>query len=307
MKWLFIIDPIEELNYETDSTYAIMKEAFRQGIEVFYCTVQDLFYKNQVSCISRSFFLTDKYYDLGQSNISLLDSFNIIFMRKDPPYDIAFHYATELLSLSKSLVINSPQALRDFNEKLIILPFLEYIPDTMVTASELQIKDFLKGHSDGFILKSLASYQGRSVEWITKDDEDSKKLLKAYTKNFTTPVMIQEYIPDVQIGDKRILVLGGKIIGAVLREPLKNNYLANLGQGGIARKTTITDLEKEIVNSVSEFLLKNGLHFVGFDVISEYLTEINITCPTGIVHINKLNNIILEKQVVDYFLNLVKN
>ncbi len=307
MKWLFIIDPIEELNYETDSTYAIMKEAFRQGIEVFYCTVQDLFYKNQVSCISRSFFLTDKYYDLGQSNISLLDSFNIIFMRKDPPYDIAFHYATELLSLSKSLVINSPQALRDFNEKLIILPFLEYIPDTMVTASELQIKDFLKGHSDGFILKSLASYQGRSVEWITKDDEDSKKLLKAYTKNFTTPVMIQEYIPDVQIGDKRILVLGGKIIGAVLREPLKNNYLANLGQGGIARKTTITDLEKEIVNSVSEFLLKNGLHFVGFDVIGEYLTEINITCPTGIVHINKLNNIILEKQVVDYFLNLVKN
>ena len=307
MKWLFIIDPIEELNYETDSTYAIMKEAFRQGIEVFYCTVQDLFYKNQVSCISRSFFLTDKYYDLGQSNISLLDSFNIIFMRKDPPYDIAFHYATELLSLSKSLVINSPQALRDFNEKLIILPFLEYIPDTMVTASELQIKDFLKGHSDGFILKSLASYQGRSVEWITKDDEDSKKLLKAYTKNFTTPVMIQEYIPDVQIGDKRILVLGGKIIGAVLREPLKNNYLANLGQGGIARKTTITDLEKEIVNSVSEFLLKNGLHFVGFDVIGEYLTEINITCPTGIVHINKLNDIILEKQVVDYFLNLVKN
>jgi len=307
MKWLFIIDPIEELNYETDSTYAIMKEAFRQGIEVFYCTVQDLFYKNQVSCISRSFFLTDKYYDLGQSNISLLDSFNIIFMRKDPPYDIAFHYATELLSLSKSLVINSPQALRDFNEKLIILPFLEYIPDTMVTASELQIKDFLKGHSDGFILKSLASYQGRSVEWITKDDEDSKKLLKAYTKNFTTPVMIQEYIPDVQIGDKRILVLGGKIIGAVLREPLKNNYLANLGQGGIARKTTITDLEKEIVNSVSEFLLKNGLHFVGFDVIGEYLTEINITCPTGILHINKLNNIILEKQVVDYFLNLVKN
>jgi len=307
MKWLFIIDPIEELNYETDSTYAIMKEAFRQGIEVFYCTIQQLFYKNRVSCISRSFFLSDTGYDLGQSNISLLDSFNIIFMRKDPPYDIAFHYATELLSLTKSLVINSPQALRDFNEKLIILPFLEYIPDTMVTASELQIKAFLKGHSDGFILKSLASYQGRSVEWITKDDKDSKKILKAYTKNFTIPVMIQEYIPDVQIGDKRILVLGGKIIGAVLREPLKNNYLANLGQGGIARKTTITDHEKEIVNSVSEFLLKNGLHFVGFDVIGEYLTEINITCPTGIVHINKLNDIILEKQVVDYFLNLVKN
>lgn len=306
MIWLFIIDPIEELNLETDSTFAIMKEAFRQGIEVYYCTIQDIFHKNGVICIAKSFFLTDKGYDIGQGKISHLDSFNIIFMRKDPPYDMKFHYVTELLSLAKSPVINSPQALRDFNEKLIILPFAEFIPETIVTASELQIKDFLKNHSDGFILKSLDSYQGRSVEWITKDDENSNKLIKAYTKDYSTPVMIQEYIPDVRIGDKRILVLGGKIIGAVLREPLKNNYLANLGQGGIARKTTISKRENEMVNSISDFLLKNGLHFVGFDFIGDYLTEINITCPTGIVHINQLNDVILEKQIVEYFRNLVR-
>ena len=125
--------------------------------------------------------------------------------------------------------------------------------------------------------------------------------------DYNKPVMIQEFIPDVNIGDKRILVLGGQSIGAVLREPLKNSYLANLGQGGVARKTILTKRENEIVNSITDFLLKNGLHFVGLDVIGDYLTEINITCPTGIVHINRLNDVILEKKVVNYFRNLVSN
>ncbi len=307
MKWLFIIDPIEELNLETDSTYAIMKEAFRQGIIVYYCTIQDLFYKNGVYCTAKIFSLTNDGYDVGQGQVSQLDSFSIVFMRKDPPYDLTFHYATELLSLTKSLVVNSPQALRDFNEKLIILPFTKYIPETIVTASENQIKNFLKAHSDGLILKSLSSFQGRSVVWIKNIDENSEKILKSYTMDYNKPVMIQEYIQDVNIGDKRILVLGGQSIGAVLREPLKNSYLANLGQGGVARKTTLTKRENEIVNSISDFLLKNDLHFVGLDVIGDYLTEINITCPTGIVHINRLNDVILEKEVVNYFRNLVSN
>jgi len=304
MKWLFVIDPIEELNYETDSTYAIMKEAFRQGIEIFFSRIQDIFYNNTIKCISKSFSLIGENYDVGSNTISLLDSFDIIFMRKDPPYDMAFHYCTQLLSLASTIVVNSPQALRDFNEKLIILPFAEFIPETLVTSDKSQIKSFLENHPRGFILKSLASYQGRSVVWVTRDNKNSEKILKTYTNSFTEPVMIQEYLPEVRIGDKRILVLGGKTIGAVLREPLENSYLANLGQGGIARKTTITKHEYEIVNGISTFLLENGLHFVGLDVIGDYLTEINITCPTGIVHINKLNNDILEKEIVQYFYNL---
>ena len=304
MKWLFVIDPIEELNYETDSTYAIMKEAFRQGIEVFFSRIQDIFYKNAIKCISKSFSLIGENYDVGSNTISLLDSFDIIFMRKDPPYDMTFHYCTQLLSLAGTIVVNSPQALRDFNEKLIILPFAEFIPETLVTSDKSQMKSFLENHPRGFILKSLASYQGRSVVWVTRDNKNSEKILKTYTNSFTEPVMIQEYLPEVRIGDKRILVLGGKTIGAVLREPLKNSYLANLGQGGIARKTTITKREYEIVDGISTFLLENGLHFVGLDVIGDYLTEINITCPTGIAHINKLNNDILEKEIVQYFYNL---
>ena len=305
MKWLFIIDPIESLNYKTDSTYAIMKEAYREEIDVFFCCTQDIFFKEGIKCVSKSFSFTTGNYAVGANEISKLDSFDIIFMRKDPPYDMTFHYCTELLSLAKTLVVNSPQALRDFNEKLIILPFTEFIPETVVTSEKSLFESFLKNHKNGFILKSLASYQGRSVVWINKDDKNTEEILRNYTDNYTVPVMIQEYIPEVRIGDKRILVLGGKIIGAVLREPKDNNYLANLGQGGIARKTDITERENEIASRLSNFLIKNGLHFVGLDVIGDYMTEINITCPTGIVHINQLNNIILEKEIVEYFRNLV--
>ena len=305
MKWLFVIDPIESLNYETDSTYAIMKEAYRQGINVFCCRTQDIFFKEGIKCVSRSFSLAGESYKVSPVLNLHLDTFDIIFMRKDPPYDMTFHYCTQLLSLTKSLVVNSPQALRDFNEKLIILPFLDFIPETLITSNESKIRSFLKEHPEGFILKSLASYQGRSVVWITKDDKNSKKILKDYTKNFSNPVMIQEYLPEVTTGDKRILVLGGKIIGAVLREPKDNNFLANLGQGGIARKTNITERENEMVKGISNFLVSNGLHFIGLDVIGNKITEINITCPTGVVHINKLNNIVLEREIISYFCKLV--
>ncbi|KKK45292.1 hypothetical protein LCGC14_0707040 [marine sediment metagenome] len=305
LQWLFIIDPIEELKLETDSTYAIMKEAYRQGISVSFCRIQDIFYETDVKSISKSFSIQKEEYEVGDTTVLDLNSFDIIFMRKDPPYDLNYHYCTQLLSLTNSLVVNSPQALRNFNEKLITLPFLKFMPDTMVSSNKSQIYSFLNNHPNGLILKSLASFQGRSVEWIKKIDENSEKILKTYTQNYTTPVMIQKYIPEVSIGDKRILVLGGKIIGGVLREPLKDNYLANLGQGGIARKTTITPLENEIANNISEFLVKNGLHFVGLDVIGDFLTEINITCPTGIVHINKLNGVCLEKEIVEYFKDLI--
>ncbi len=304
MKWLFIIDPIEDLNYETDSTYAIMKEAFRQGIEVFFCRVQDLFHDNEVKSISKSFSLISEGYKLGPNMLSNLDSYDIIFIRKDPPYDMAFHHSTQLLSLTKTRVVNSPKALRDFNEKLIILPFEKFIPETLVTSNEARIKSFLKIQPNGFILKSLASYQGRSVEWIKEENENSEKIIRKFSNNFTTPIMIQEFLPDVKVGDKRILVLGGKIIGAVLREPRENSYLANLGQGGIARKTNISKRDKQIVEGISSFLLDNGLYFVGLDVIGDFLTEINITCPTGIVHINKLNGVVLEKEIVNFFRNI---
>jgi len=305
MKWLFVIDPIEELNYDTDSTYAIMKEAFKQDIEIFYCRIQDIFYTDEVwsNCTS-VMFKFDKYI-LGIEKNLALNSFNLIFMRKDPPYDLKYHYTLLLLSSTTTKIINSPQAIRDFNEKLIILRFRNLIPETIVTSNKNQIGDFLKSHALGIIVKSLDSYQGRFVFKINQFDENCLTLLSTVTDGFNSPVMVQEYLPEIKEGDKRILVLGGEIIGAILRIPKGNNFLANLGQGSKAVKTSITKRDKQIVQELSDFLMKNGLHFVGLDVIGNYLTEINVTCPTGILQYNSLNNAILETKIVNYFLNLI--
>ena len=144
MKWLFVIDPIKELNHDTDSTYAIMKESFKVEIDIFICRIQDLFYKNEVWSICTPVIFKLDNYVLGPKKTLALNSFNLIFMRKDPPYDLKYHYVLLLLSLTTTKVINSPQAIRDFNEKLTILRFRDLIPETIVTSNITQIKDFLK-------------------------------------------------------------------------------------------------------------------------------------------------------------------
>ncbi|OLS14047.1 MAG: glutathione synthetase [Promethearchaeota archaeon CR_4] len=302
MKWLFVIDPLESLNLSTDSTYAIMKEAVLQGLEVYYCTIQDLFYKSRIpSGITKAFSPSDGQQNLPIINTCPLSNFDLILMRKDPPYDIGYHYATQILSFVRTRVVNSPTALRNYNEKLIILHFPHLIPETIVTSKEILILNFLAEHPKGIVLKSLDSFQGRLVRWIRDASPDSIDVIKQFTHNYTTPVMIQEYLPQVLEGDKRILVLGGKILGVISRIPKKGSFLANFGQGGTGKATHITPRDEEIIAGISKFLLDNDLHFVGIDVIGNFLTEINITCPTGIVQINTLNNIHVEERIVSYF------
>jgi len=304
MKWLFVIDPLESLKLATDSTYTIMKEAVRQGLDVYHCTIQDICYEsNYPSGIAKGFSPPDDQRKIPISKKYTLNTFDLIFMRKDPPYDLGYHYATQILSLARTKVVNSPTALRNYNEKLIILPFPQFIPETIVTSQKHHILAFLAHHSCGIVLKSLDSYQGRSIKWIRDASPASVDIIKHYTQNFTFPVMIQEYLPQILEGDKRILVLGGKILGAVSRIPKAGSFLANFSQGGTGQATRVTSRDEEIVAGISRFLLDNSLHFVGIDVIGEFLTEINITCPTGIVQINALNNVHLEEKIVSYFRN----
>jgi glutathione synthase len=209
-----------------------------------------------------------------------------------------------MLSLARKPVVNSPRALRDFNEKLAILRFPGLIPETGVFSSKGAIRAFLDAHRAGIVVKSLDSYQGRSVTLVKRDEPDFEGKIAGITKNFSTPVMIQEFLPSVYDGDKRILVLGGEAIGAVDRIPKKGSFLANFGQGGTGRKTRITERERDIVDAISGFLVENGLHFVGIDVIGGFLTEINITCPTGIVQIDQLDGVTLETDIVSYFVDL---
>ena len=297
MRWLFVIDPLEKLNISTDSTYAIMKESFNRDIEVYFCAINDLFFEKKAKA-KASQFSGNK-----QKAAFLLDDFEMIFMRKEPPYDLAFHYATMILSLCNKPVVNNPKSLRVFNEKLILLNFPKLMPDTIVSSDENKIIEFVKKNKSA-VIKLLDSYQGRFVYKLDKSEKNLKRLVKKLV--LKNPVMVQKFLPNVVKGDKRILILGGKIIGAVNRVAKKGSYLSNFGQGGRGEKTSVTPNDKKIANEVSGFLLKNGIHFAGLDVIDSYLTEINITCPTGIVQINNLENKKLEKQIVDYFEKMIK-
>ncbi|MFH1409662.1 MAG: glutathione synthase [Nanoarchaeota archaeon] len=293
VEWLFVIDPIENLHPDTDTTLAIMEEAKKQGIAVWYCTIRELGFANNTYALARE-------YRVDEVREIPLDDYHLIFMRKEPPYDLNFHYATQLLSLTKTKVVNNAKALRDFNEKLMILNFPEIIPPTLVSADNAQIKEFLQKHRTG-IIKALDSYQGKWVKKVSIDDPDLDQHLGTCTKKGTTQIMIQEFLPAVEKGDKRVLILGGKAIGAVNRMPKEGDYLANFGQGGIGEKTGITEKDQEIIGTLAPFFKKQGILFAGIDIIDGFLTEINITCPTGLVQINNLEEKRLEKDVVEYF------
>ena len=299
MKWLFIIDPIEKLNPETDTTYALMKEAFSRKTETFIATIQDLQFE-KVAKVSAQRIQFARTHSVGQKKIFLLNDFDLILMRKEPPYDLGFHYATELLSLAKTKVVNSPQALRDFNEKLITLQFPELMPETLVSSNVDQICKFIKSKNIFFIIKALDSFQGRIIQKVHSKNAGFKKVIETSTDGGKMPIMVQEFLPNIIKGDKRVLILGGKFLGAVNRMPKPGSYISNFGAGGTGHKTMLTAKEQSIVKRVGPFLLKQGIHFAGLDIIDGRLTEINITCPTGLQHINRLENRKLEKDVVDY-------
>ncbi len=302
MRWLFIIDPLNKLHKDTDTTYPIMKESIGRRIDTFIAEIGDLFFDKKAMLLAQKIDFKTKIA-ISNKESFLLDEFDLIFMRKEPPYNYAFHYATQLLSFCGKKVVNSPQSLRNFNEKLIALNFPELIPDTLVSSNLDHIIKFIKKFSEFAVIKALDSYQGKSVNRVRVNDKNLENKIAESTKNGKIPVMVQQFLPNIVKGDKRILVLGTKILGAVNRIPKDGSYLSNFGQGGSGHKTEVTEREQNIVERLAPFFKKNGIHFAGLDVIDNYLTEINITCPTGLQHINRLENKKLEIDVVDYFVN----
>ncbi|MFW2367945.1 MAG: hypothetical protein ACN4GW_16125 [Desulforhopalus sp.] len=292
MKWLVVLDPIEGLLSKTDTSIALINEGRRQSLEVDTVTIDKLYFETFAAAL-----VTHKG---GQEEHVSLGDYSIIFMRKEPPYDMAFHYATQLLSLSGSLVVNSPSALRSFNEKLIALPFIEYMPPTLVSSSPELIKEFVN-QQGACVIKALDSFQGKSVQKVETADDD---LFDLFTVNGTTPAMVQKFLDRVYDGDKRVIMLGDRVLGATLRKPQKG-FHANFGNSN-ALKTSLTQTEQEIVRKVGPWMVKQGIHFSGLDFIGEQLTEINITCPTGIIQISELDGTHLAKEIVEYFIDISK-
>ncbi|PIE72663.1 MAG: hypothetical protein CSA20_06850 [Deltaproteobacteria bacterium] len=290
MAWLVIIDPLEGLNATTDTSLAFINKARSRGVEVDTATVEDLSFEKMalVTVIDAE----------GKRACNPLDSYRLIFMRKEPPYDQTYHYATQLLSLSGALVVNAARALRDYNEKLIALFFPAFMPPTLVSFRTEDIRNFFSVHGD-CVLKSMDSYQGKSVAKLTTWDAE---LVNRFTAAESRPTMIQQFQSRVAEGDKRVLVLGGRFWGAVMRRP-RTGFRANFASSE-ALPTELTAREKGIVDLLGPWLLERGIHFAGIDFIGEQLTEINITCPTGIVQVGALYQRDLAGELVDYFLKL---
>jgi glutathione synthase len=292
LKWLVVLDPIEGLVSKTDTSIAIINQARECGISVDTATIENLFFETHAAVIA-----TD---DSGKQQKKALGDYALIFMRKEPPYDLAFHYATQLLSLAGTLVVNSPSSLRDFNEKLIALPFIKYMPPTLVSSDAEVIEDFLVKYGTG-VIKSLDSFQGKSVQKIEPSDH---AMVASFTDDGKQPVMVQKFLENVYKGDKRVMMLGDRFIGAAMRRP-KQGYHANFASSD-ALQTELTPKEQQIVAELGPWLLEHGIHFTGLDLIDEQLTEINITCPTGIVQISELEGRKLSEEIVDYFVKLIQ-
>lgn len=292
MKWLVVLDPIEGLISKTDTSLALINKAREKGLRVDTASIEHLYFDTCARVIATDAEQVTHHMDL--------DEYDVILMRKEPPYDLPFHYATHLLSLTSALVVNRPSSLRDFNEKLIALPFARYMPSTLVSSNQALIEEFVTEH-DGCVIKSLDSFQGKSVQRIGPSDGE---VIQEFTENGLKPVMVQKFLDAVYSGDKRVMMLGDQFIGASLRRP-KTGYHANFANSD-ALKTELTDKEQTILAELGPWMLSHGIHFSGLDFIGEKLTEINITCPTGIVQISELDGRSLPDEIVDYFINLVK-
>jgi glutathione synthase len=287
MKILFILDPLDSIKTYKDTSYAMMQEAVSRGHGLGVMQQQDLIWKNgKVRCYTQDLELTgnDKqWYHVGERTAGSLTDFDCVVMRKDPPFDMEYVYSTYLLELGEregARIFNRPGAIRDFNEKLSIARFSQFIAPTLVTREETLIREFADEHGD-IILKPLDGMGGASIFRLQRDDPNLGVVIETLTLLGRRTIMAQRFIPEISDGDKRVLVIDGEPVPFTLaRFPKKGETRGNLAAGGRGVAMPITPREREIGETLGPELKKQGLLLVGLDVIGEFLTEVNVTSPT---------------------------
>jgi len=302
----FIIDPIETIRPDDDSTYLFMLEAQKRGHELFYMTVPDLFLDgNQPGTrgCPIELFRGEEYYRLGEKRVLNLNDLDLLFMRKDPPFNLEYYTATLILErvVPSTFVINDPRGLRNNNEKASTLRFPELTPETLITHRIDDLQRFLDEVGGEMIVKSLFRSYGREVLYVNRAGMNCNTLLEMATQDETRFVMAQRYLYEAAEGDKRIILLNGEPIGAVLwLPPEKYGDKPPIRTPWRGVKTELTEREALVCGTIAPHLKKNGLYFAGIDMIGGYLTEINITSPTCLHEINRLNHVRLEEKVIDF-------
>ena len=299
------MDPIDTVNIDADSTFALALEAQTRGHTLYHYLPDALTLRDgRVLARARPLELFRRYgnhHRFGPAEELDLDDMDVILMRQDPPFDMAYITAThllELLSLEGPLVVNDPGAVRNAPEKLFPLHFKELMPPTLLTLDTDAIRDFWKEHGE-IVLKPLFGNGGAGVVHLRPGDDNLNSLLEMYAQINREPVMVQRYLPEVRQGDKRIILVEGEPGGAVLRVPPEGEARANLHVGGQAVKTELTARERDICAAIGPTLREQGLVFVGIDVIGDYMTEINVTSPTGIQEIARLDGVDLSRNIWD--------
>ena len=242
------------------------------------------------------------WYQLGNVEFQPLGEMDAVFMRTDPPADVAYFYATYILDCldpAKTLVVNSPSGLRNANEKMFALQFAQWMTETIVSRDKVVIRQFVETHGAA-VLKPLGGKGGEGILFLTPDDRNFNSLIEVSTGQAREPLMIQKFLPAAKDGDKRIILLDGKPIGAVNRIPTGKEFRGNMAVGGRSEKVDITDREYQMCAEIAPKLQAAGLYFVGIDTIGGYLTEINVTSPTGIREIDRFNHVSLGRSVMEW-------
>ncbi len=298
------MDPLETVAINADSTFALALEAQRRGFGLYHYLPKNLSWKDgRVLAKARPFRLQrvlGDHVQFGEAEILDLAGVDVVLLRQDPPFDLNYISTTHLLDRihPTTLVVNDPHHVRNAPEKLFVTQFAELMPPSLITYDLQEIREFRKEHGD-IIVKPLYGNGGAGVFHLRPDDTNLGSLYEFFQRFLNEPLMIQRYLPAVRQGDKRIILVNGKAAGAVNRVPAEDDARANMHAGGRAEKSTLTHREQEICEAIGPALKQRGLIFVGIDVIGDYLTEINVTSPTGIQEIDRFDNVSIEGQIWD--------
>ena len=298
------MDPVERIDIAGDSTFVLGMEAQARGHSLLYYGPRDLTFRDgaitaRVRPLSLRAVKGD-HFTLREPFVQDLRKVDVVLMRQDPPFDMAYITATHILERLQpdTLVINDPFHVRNAPEKLFVTLFKDLMPPTLITSDREEIARFRSEHRD-IILKPLYGNGGAGIFRVKEDDENLGSMLEMFTQFYREPVIVQRYVPDVRKGDKRIILVDGVFAGAINRVPAIGEARSNLHVGGRAEPTTLTAREKEICETIGPELKTRGLVFTGIDVIGGYLTEINVTSPTGIQEVKRFGGADIAKLIWD--------
>ncbi|MBM76031.1 MAG: glutathione synthase [Proteobacteria bacterium] len=302
MNNLFIMDPLDKIQVKGDSTYSLMLEAQKRYNSVYMCTPQELFSKNgnvfgNITKLNVS--KKEPYFSMIERKEIGLSYFDVIWLRKDPPFDISYIFTTYLLDLvpKKTLILNNPTAVRTANEKMIALHWSQFCPPTLVTHEIERALSWSSQQPGQVVIKPWDGNGGRGVLVSHFDDPNFRSMLELLTNNGQEYILVQRYIPEIKEGDKRIILINGDPVGWMTRIPSEKDHRGNMHVGATVASFELSARDKEICASLKDYLKNNDLLFVGIDIIGDFLTEINVTSPTGIQEINSLMNCCIEELI----------